>query len=114
LERALLPARTSLATRQFLRGAEKADEVCCTTSDVPRGEMNAAMVGFLPGRNCTGHTLMQFVAVTYVAYNVLRLPTAREPTVRAAKGCPPPFTEADYPARGGQRPKAATRQKRVR
>jgi hypothetical protein len=26
-----------------------------------------------------------------VAPNVLRFPTPREPTVRAAKGCPPPF-----------------------
>jgi hypothetical protein len=36
----------------------------------------------------------------------LRLPTAREPTVRAAEGYPPPFTETDYAARGGQRPQA--------
>jgi hypothetical protein len=47
---------------------------------------------------------MQFVAVTYVAHNVLRLPTAREPTVRAAMGCPPPYMETDFLARGGQRP----------
>ena len=38
-----------------------------------------------------------------MAHNVLRLPTAREPTVRAAKGCPPPFIEAHFIARGGQR-----------
>jgi hypothetical protein len=37
---------------------------------------------------------MPFVAVLLVAYNVLRLPTPREPTVRAAKGCPPPLPEA--------------------
>jgi hypothetical protein len=80
---------------------------------VPRGEMNAAMVGFCRGRECAENILMQFVAITYVAYNVLRFPTPREPTVRAAKGCPPPFTEADHPARGGQRPKAATRKMRV-
>ena len=43
-------------------------------------------------------------------FSVLRLPTAWEPTVRAAEGCPPPFIETDFPACGGQRPKAATRQ----
>jgi hypothetical protein len=96
-----------------LRGAEKADEVCCTTSDVPRGEMNAAMVDFCRRRNYAGHKLMQFVAITYVAYNVLRLPTAREPTDRAAEGCPPPFIETHFIVRGGQRPQAAPRQTRV-
>jgi hypothetical protein len=35
---------------------------------------------------------MQFVAVTYVAYNVQRFPKAREPTDRAAEGFPPPFS----------------------
>jgi hypothetical protein len=48
-----------------------------------------------------------------VSYNVLRFPTPREPTVRAAKGCPPPFIETTFTARGGQRPKAAPRKKRV-
>jgi hypothetical protein len=48
-----------------------------------------------------------------ISDNVLRLPTAREPTVRAAEGCPPPFIETDFTARGGQRPQAAPRQKRV-
>jgi hypothetical protein len=39
-----------------------------------------------------------------VAYNVQSFTKPREPTARAAKGFPPPFTEADYPACGGQRP----------
>ena len=68
-----------------------------------RGEMKPAMDGFRMMRECAGCTLMPFVAVTVVSYNVQRFTTAREPTDRAAKGCPPPFTEADYPARGGQR-----------
>jgi hypothetical protein len=32
-----------------------------------------------------------------LAYNVLRLPTAREPTVRAAEGCPPPRPRGPQP-----------------
>ena len=48
-----------------------------------------------------------------ISANVLRFPTAREPTVRAAEGCPPRFMETDFIARGGQRPKAAPRKKRV-
>ncbi len=39
-----------------------------------------------------------------LAHNVLRLPTAREPTVSAAERCPPPSLETDFTARGGQRP----------
>ena len=70
------------------------------------------MVAFA-GRINAPAALMPFAVGTHVAYNVLRFPTPREPTVRAAKGCPPPFMEADYPARGGQRPQAATRKKRV-
>jgi hypothetical protein len=38
-----------------------------------------------------------------MAPNVFWLTTAREPTARAAEGCPPPFMEIDYLARGGQR-----------
>jgi hypothetical protein len=57
----------------------------------------------------TGATMFPVLAL-----NVLRLPTAREPTVRAAKGCPPPFIEAAFLARGGQRPEAAPRPTRVR
>jgi hypothetical protein len=86
-----------------MRGDEKADEFCGTTSYVARGAMNVAMVGLHRRRDCNGHTLMPFVAVTDVAYNVQRFTKAREPTARAAKGFPPPFTETDYPARGGQR-----------
>ena len=56
-----------------------------------RGEMNPAMVGFRMTRECAGCTLMPFVAVTVVSYNVQRFPKAREPTVRAAKGFPPPL-----------------------
>jgi hypothetical protein len=54
---------------------------------------------------CYRCTLMPFAAPTFVAYNVQRFTKAREPTARAAKGFPPPFTEADYLARGGQRRK---------
>jgi hypothetical protein len=86
-----------------MRGDEEADGLCGTTRLVARGEVNPAMVDFSRRRDCTGHTLMQFIAVADVAYNVLRLPTAREPTVRAAEGCPPPFIETDFLARGGQR-----------
>jgi hypothetical protein len=57
---------------------------------------------------------MLFVAVVLVAYNVFRFTKAREPTVRAAKGFSPPFTEADYPACGDQRPQAAPREQVVR
>jgi hypothetical protein len=39
---------------------------------------------------------MQFVAVTYVAHNVQCLPKAREPTVRAAKGFPPPLPSIHF------------------
>ena len=52
----------------------------------------------------TGATMFPVLAL-----NVFRLTTAREPTVRAAKGCPPPFMETDYLGRGGQRPQAAPR-----
>jgi hypothetical protein len=38
-----------------------------------------------------------------LALNVFWLTTAREPTARAAEGCPPPFMETDHLARGGQR-----------
>jgi hypothetical protein len=94
---------------EFVRGAEEDDELCIAANSVACGEMRPAMVGLCLLVRCTGYTLMPFVAVVLVAYNVFRLPTAREPTVRAAKGCPPPFMEADYPARGGQRPQAAPR-----
>jgi hypothetical protein len=93
-----------------MRGDEKADEFCETTSHVARGAMNAAMVGLRRRRDCNGHTLMPFVAVTDVAYNVFGFTKAREPTARAAKGFSPPFTEADYPARGDKRPQAAPRE----
>jgi hypothetical protein len=71
---------------------------------VARGEMTLAMVGSRMMRECAGCTLMPFVAVTVVSYNVQSFTKPREPTARAAKGFPPPFTEADYPACGGQRP----------
>ena len=48
-----------------------------------------------------------------LAHTALHSPTAREPTVRAAKGCRPPFIATSFTARGGQRPQAATRQERV-
>jgi hypothetical protein len=47
---------------------------------------------------------MPFVAVSVVAYNVHCFTKPREPTARAAKGFPPPFTETAFTARGGQRP----------
>jgi hypothetical protein len=88
--------------------------VAVATTAVARGEMRHVMVGFCWKDQCARGALMPFAVGTLVAYNVLRLPTAREPTDRAAEGCPPPFMEADYLACGGLRPKAATRQKRVR
>jgi hypothetical protein len=39
---------------------------------------------------------MPFVAVAFVAYNVQRFPKAREPTVRAAEGFPPPFPSIHF------------------
>jgi hypothetical protein len=46
----------------------------------------------------------------WLSDNVFRFTKAREPTVRAAQGFSPPFTEADYHARGDKRPKAAPRE----
>jgi hypothetical protein len=54
------------------------------------------MVGFRMKRECAGCTLMPFVAVTVVSYNVFGFTKAREPTVRAAKGFPPHFIEATF------------------
>jgi hypothetical protein len=73
-------------------GDEDVDEYFEARNCVARGEMNPAMVGSRMMRECAGWTPMPFVAVTVVSYNVLRFPTPREPTARAAKGCPPPFT----------------------
>jgi hypothetical protein len=56
---------------------------------------------------------MPFAVETLVAYNVHSFTKPREPTARAAKGFPPPFTEADYLARGGQRREAPRRVKMV-
>ena len=56
----------------------------------------------------TGATMFPVLAL-----NVHSFTTPREPTDRAAKGCPPPSTETDYLARGGQRPKAAPRKNGV-
>jgi hypothetical protein len=47
--------------------------------------------------------------VARISANVQSFTKPREPTARAAKGFPPPFMEADYPACGGQRPQAAPR-----
>jgi hypothetical protein len=47
---------------------------------VARGEMNPAMVGFRVMRECAGCTLMPFLAVPVVSYNVQRFLMAREPT----------------------------------
>jgi HAMP domain-containing protein len=46
----------------------------------------ARLPGIAQAPRCEGHPVL--------AYNVLRFTTAREPTVRAAKGCPPPLPEA--------------------
>jgi hypothetical protein len=51
--------------------------------------------------------------VAEIAPNVFSFTKRREPTVRAAKAFPPPFTEADYLARGGQRRNAPRRVKLV-
>jgi hypothetical protein len=74
------------------RGHEDVDGFCEARNCVVRGDLNPAIVGFRIMRECAGCTLMPFLAVTVVSYNVLRFPTPREPTDRAAKGCPPPFT----------------------
>jgi hypothetical protein len=87
--------------------------VAVATTAVARGEMRHVMVGFCWKDQCARGALMPFAVGTLVAYNVQCLPKAREPTDRAAKGFPPPFTETDYPACGGQRPKAATRKNGV-
>jgi hypothetical protein len=77
----------------LLRGDEDVDEFCEATTSVECGDLTPAMVAFRTMIQCTAHTLMPYVvAVTYVAYNVQCFPKAREPTVRAAKGFPPPFT----------------------
>jgi hypothetical protein len=80
LQKGLLISRQSLAPKRFVRGDEEGDESCEKTRCIARGEMNPAMVGFRMTGECTGFALMQFEAVTYVAHNVFRLPTAREPT----------------------------------
>jgi hypothetical protein len=56
----------------------------------------------------TGATMFPVLAL-----NVFRFPTRREPTVRAAEACPPPFMETDYLDRGGQRPVGPRRGKRL-
>jgi hypothetical protein len=48
-----------------------------------------------------------------VSPNVHCFTKRRAPTVRAAKAFPPPFTEADYLARGGKRPAGPRRVKMV-
>jgi hypothetical protein len=52
---------------------------------------------------------MQFVAVTYVAYNVFWLTTPREPTAGRRRGVHRLSLETHNLARGGQRPQAAPR-----
>jgi hypothetical protein len=42
--------------------------------------------------HCVARIAVRVAVPVSVSPNVLRLPTAREPTARAAKGCPPPFT----------------------
>jgi hypothetical protein len=50
----------------------------------------------IPDRNPSRFALQQNGSPSLLgrsmSSNVLRFPTPREPTVRAAKGCPPPFT----------------------
>jgi hypothetical protein len=46
LQKWLLTSRQFLASERFVHGDEAADESCGTTRHVPRGAMNAAMVGF--------------------------------------------------------------------
>jgi hypothetical protein len=70
--------------------------LCIAANSVACGEMRPAMVGFCLVVRCTGYTLMPFVAVVLVAYNVQRFPKAREPTVRAAKGFPPPLPSIHF------------------
>ena len=48
-----------------------------------------------------------------VSANVQRFPKAREPTVRAAKGCPPPFTRDPQPRPRWPRPRSGRRGKHV-
>jgi hypothetical protein len=96
-----------------VRGDEGVDELCVTTNPAARGDVKPAMVAFVRRIRCTELTLMPFVAVVLVAYNVFSFTKRREPTVRAAKAFPPPFTEADYLARGGQRRAAPRRVKMV-
>jgi hypothetical protein len=59
--------------------------------------MSRPMIGSNAQVRCTDHSEMPFLAVAHVSYNVQCLPTAREPTARAAKGCPPPFTRDRQP-----------------
>jgi hypothetical protein len=93
----LLSGGESLAPKHFVRGDEPADGLCHVKNRVARGAMNMAMVGFGMTGECNRCTPMPFAATTFVAYNVLRFPTPREPTARAAKGCPPPFTQDRFP-----------------
>jgi hypothetical protein len=88
---------------------EEYDGVAGAATAVARGEMRRVMVGFRRKDQCARVSMMPFAVGTLVAYNVQSFTKPREPTARAAKGFPPPFTETNYPARGGQRPKAAPR-----
>jgi hypothetical protein len=87
--------------------------VAAATTAEACGEMRHVMVGFRWTDQCARGALMPFAVGTHVAYNVLRFPTAREPTVRAAEACPPPFMEITYLARGGQQPAGLRRGKRL-
>jgi hypothetical protein len=64
--------------------------VAVATTAAARGEMRHVRVGFCWKYQCARGALMPFAVGTLVAYNVFRFPTRREPTVRAAKACPPP------------------------
>jgi hypothetical protein len=97
------------ALNGWTRGAKEYDGRCCH-NDRSGARRDEACDGWIPteGSMRTG-ALMPFAVGTLVAYNVQSFTKPREPTARAAKGFPPPVTEADYLARGGQRPKAVPR-----
>jgi hypothetical protein len=67
------------------RGAEAADEFCLAMNSSAECHISRVMVGFKWHVRSTGDSLVPFLVVAHVAYNVQRFPKAREPTARAAK-----------------------------